>query len=79
MSKTNEEKKVFKKKKNKCSFKGCKKKLGLVCFECKCGLKFCTEHRLPEFHNCTFDFKKQAQIKIKEANPLIINDKITKI
>ena len=68
-----------KRKKNRCCFKGCKKKLSLVCFECLCGLKFCTEHRLPEFHNCTFDFKTQAQIKIKESNPLIINEKITKI
>ena len=66
--------------KERCNAECCKVKLTFTnCYECKCGLKFCREHRLPEFHNCTFDFKKQAQIKIKEANPLIINDKITKI
>ena len=68
-----------KKKKNRCAFKGCKKKLGMVPFECKCGFKFCTEHRLPEFHKCTFNFKEEGKNILTKNNPVIINDKMIKI
>ena len=68
-----------KKKKNRCQFEGCKKKLTITSFECSCSKKFCAIHRLPESHNCTFDYKKEGQIKIKNNNPVIINEKINKI
>lgn len=35
----------------------CSKKLGLTGLECKCGMMFCTAHRMPDSHNCTYDFK----------------------
>ena len=63
----------------RCSFKGCKKKLDLVPFECKCSLKFCTEHRLPEAHNCTYNFKKNGREILKKNNPVVINQKIITI
>ena len=68
-----------KKKKNRCQFEGCKKKLTITSFECSCSKKFCPIHRLPESHDCTFDYVKQGQEKIKENNPVIINEKINKI
>lgn len=44
---------------NRC--KMCKKKVGLVPFSCKCDLKYlCSSYRHPQYHNCSFDFKKEA-------------------
>ena len=38
----------------------CNKKIPLLFDDvtCKCGHSFCLTHRLPEMHNCSFDFKK---------------------
>ncbi len=41
----------------RCCAEGCKKKLALTDFPCKCGKKHCAAHRAPEVHACTFDFK----------------------
>ena len=48
-------------KPNRCCFNGCKKKLALTDFACKCGKIHCSAHRIPEIHNCTFDFKQNYQ------------------
>ena len=45
----------------------------------KCGDKFCNSHRHPEEHQCTFDHKHQQQNLLRDKNPKIISDKITKI
>lgn len=44
--------------KNCCGFTSCKKKLSLTDMSCRCGQRFCVNHRLPETHCCTHDFKK---------------------
>lgn len=44
-------------KPTRCCFDGCKKKLALSDFPCKCGKIHCTSHRPAELHNCSFDFK----------------------
>lgn len=41
--------------KQKCHL--CEKKVGLLAFDCKCGKVFCSRHRLPENHDCSFDHK----------------------
>ena len=57
----------------KCNFKGCKKKLpaALQCIFCKCSSQFCSLHRLPENHNCTYNFK----ITEPDKNELAMNMK----
>ncbi|XP_062075989.1 uncharacterized protein LOC133780130 [Humulus lupulus] len=45
-------------KKNRC--KDCNKKIGLIGFSCRCGNVYCSRHRLPEEHACTYDFKATA-------------------
>ena len=42
--------------KKKCF--SCSKKLGLLGIECKCGYVYCNGHRLPESHDCDFDFRQ---------------------
>ena len=44
----------------------CKKKLGIYDYKCKCGKLFCISHLHAQAHNCTFDYKAEAQIKLKK-------------
>lgn len=52
-----------KKKKSRCSYSSCGKKLSIIDMGigCKCNLLYCGKHRLPEAHNCSFDHKKEAR------------------
>ncbi|CAL8110937.1 unnamed protein product [Orchesella dallaii] len=58
----------------------CRKKLGIACrYQCRCGLTFCSVHRYPEAHECTFDYKTEGRNKIREENPVIVAPKIQNI
>lgn len=57
----------------------CRKKLGLVGIECRCGYVFCSIHRYPEEHNCDFDYRSHHQQILEENNPSVVADKIKKI
>ena len=41
-----------KRKKNRCQFEGCNKKLKISALKCVCDKKFCDLHRLKHKHNC---------------------------
>jgi len=64
-------------KKRRCGV--CKKKIGLTGFECRCGGLFCSMHRYADVHACTFDYKEDGKEKIRKANPVVEDAKITKI
>jgi len=64
---------------NKCNFEGCAKKIAVIVGDCKfCQKKFCTQHRLPEDHDCEFDFMSKDREKLKKANPLVTATKLVK-
>ena len=63
--------------KSKCW--NCTKKVGLLGYECQCQFTFCKKHRMPEDHQCTFDFVNQGKKVLSQNNPLIKSDKIQKI
>mgnify|MGYP006098961945 CR=1 FL=1 len=69
------------KKKNKCHFCECKKKIKLTDIECKCGFKYCLKHRMPESHNCSFNYKEEAGkiLSDKLMTQKTVSDKIVKI
>jgi len=74
--------KLNKKKQSRCQIDNCKKKLSPVIktLSCRCEKTFCSQHRLPESHNCRFDFiedNKKKNIKIEELK--CVADKIIKI
>jgi predicted nucleic acid binding AN1-type Zn finger protein len=48
-----------------CSAEGCKKRLTLTDTVCRCGVRFCGLHRLPETHACSFDYKAIGQKALK--------------
>lgn len=53
-----------------CAF--CSKKLKfLTMYACRCEKVFCSRHRFFDQHQCAFDFKKEAQNKLRESNPKI--------
>jgi len=65
----------------------CCKKVGLLGFTCRCcdpsseesdkNIVFCAEHRYPEKHGCTFDFKSSQQKEIVRKNPVVVKEKVT--
>ncbi|KAK8626141.1 hypothetical protein V6N13_133793 [Hibiscus sabdariffa] len=59
---------------NRCLI--CRKKVGLSGFKCRCESTFCGEHRYPEKHECSFDFKGAGRDAIAKANPVIKADKM---
>ena len=68
----------------RCSVKTCNKKLSLVeqtIGKCNCNHKvfFCSTHRYPDKHECTFDHKKEIQNRLAKNNPLIVADKVLQI
>ena len=72
-----EEVKPVVKEENRCFT--CTKKVNLLGFKCKCGSTFCKSHRLPEDHDCEFDFKELARAKLAKENPNITAPKLQKI
>lgn len=64
-------------KKNRCAT--CRKKLGLTGFYCRCGNYYCSLHRYSDQHSCEFDYKADAQAKIRKENPVVMGEKINKI
>ena len=63
--------------KSKCW--NCAKKTGLLGYDCKCGFIFCKNHRLPEQHQCTFDFIAHGKKVLTLNNPVVKNDKLERI
>ena len=48
-------------------------------YKCKCEYTFCKKHRLPEFHDCDFDFMKIGKKKIEDQNKKVNNKKMNMI
>ena len=56
-----------------CSMEGCKVAIPLiqqVVGACACGGKFCSDHRLPETHNCHISRKQSEEDKKKSIRAL---------
>ncbi len=59
-------------KKQICSHPECKKKIGVVdalSSKCKCGNTYCLTHRLPEKHNCSYNYSDEVDFT-KEVNKM---------
>jgi len=69
-------KKKKKKDSNRCGAEDCRKKLALSAIGCACGLRFCNEHRYPESHECTFDFRGRDRAQLKRDNPDVVASKL---
>lgn len=66
--------------KPRCALPDCNKKLTLTnTFSCRCQMEFCPNHRHPEWHSCTFDYKTEGRRLLEKANPIITLPKLPKI
>uniref|UniRef100_A0A3Q7EZ03 AN1-type domain-containing protein n=1 Tax=Solanum lycopersicum TaxID=4081 RepID=A0A3Q7EZ03_SOLLC len=54
----------------------CRKKVGLIGFNCKCDEVFCEIHRYPEEHACTYNFKSKGRAILAKENPPCKTDKL---
>lgn len=62
---------------NRCS--GCRKRVGLTGFRCRCGEMFCSEHRYSDRHDCSFDYKAAGRAAISRENPVVRAAKLLKV
>ncbi|CAI9761372.1 unnamed protein product [Fraxinus pennsylvanica] len=63
----------------RCSGTGCRKKIGLIGFRCRCGEVFCSEHRYSDRHDCSYDYKSAGREAIARENPVVRAAKILKV
>lgn len=77
MDKINDMKKKNNKRK-RCGHDECNIKVGFVDLVCECGIKYCSKHRLPEYHNCNYNYKEKGIKNLKKEllYNKIENDKI---
>lgn len=60
-----------------CCTDGCKKKLSLTDFPCKCGKIHCSMHRAPEVHSCSYDYKSDHnKFLLKTMDVPVVSKKI---
>ena len=74
-----EEEEVTVKQADRSKCWACAKRAGSLGFDCRCGFVFCNKHRLPESHNCEFDFIADGKKQLAKNNPVVQSDKIQKI
>ncbi len=61
----------------KCTF--CSKKIGIVnTYNCKCSKAFCTSHRMPESHQCTYmdQYKIDGRQQLENQLTKVVAQKI---
>jgi predicted nucleic acid binding AN1-type Zn finger protein len=60
-------------KKPRCEAEGCRTRLTLTDFACKCQKTFCSKHRPCEEHACGFDFRAAARQELLKtmSTPII--------
>jgi len=66
-----------KSKTNRCLT--CRKKVGLLGFECRCGGLFCGTHRYSDKHDCSFNYREMGAQEIRKNNPVVVSEKIKKL
>ena len=54
----------------------CRHKLLLSDTACRCGLRHCGKHRLPEEHGCSFDHKAHDKAALQKVVVACVSDKI---
>ena len=63
----------------RCCAEGCKKKLSLTDFPCKCGKIHCPSHRPSELHQCTYNYRDSQTNELRKTLNEVKAEKISKI
>lgn len=67
------------KKSKRCGYTECKKKLSLTDSDCRCGIRFCMNHRHAETHNCTYDYRAAGRALLSSINVQCVASKLDKV
>jgi len=62
----------------RCYYKNCNKRLKLTDYKCKCNNIYCSIHRIPETHDCDFDYKNSINKEKIIENMRCVSSKIEK-
>jgi hypothetical protein len=54
----------------------CNKKLGLTPFICKCTKEYCSLHRAPEDHKCSYNYKQDYTDLLNKTVKSCVGDKL---
>ena len=65
-------------KPTRCCFDGCKKKIKITDFKCRCEKYYCLTHSHPEIHHCKYNYKSDLE-KDKIKLDLCVAKKIIKV
>jgi hypothetical protein len=63
----------------RCGFSSCKKKLQFSDFECRCGTRYCGEHKGFLDHACSFDYKAEATKNLSTQMVKCVATKLEKV
>lgn len=78
-AKTDEKKKEAPVKPKRCQHDGCKVKLMLADFACRCNSFYCSQHRASELHNCSFDYKASGKELLTKQMPAVVAEKFERV
>lgn len=56
----------------------CARKTGIYGYKCKCNNHYCKVHRIPEEHECTYDFKESGKKELEKINVKVVASKLEK-
>jgi hypothetical protein len=57
----------------------CQHKLMLSDLPCRCGSTYCMNHRFPESHKCTFDYKTHEKDLLTKSLVKVVAEKVATI
>jgi hypothetical protein len=66
-------------KPKRCQHEGCKTKLVLSDFVCRCKNYYCSSHRYSDIHKCSFDYQATGKDTLRKQNPAIVAEKFERI
>jgi predicted nucleic acid binding AN1-type Zn finger protein len=65
--------------KPRCNIEGCRRRLTLTDVKCRCGERFCGNHRYPEEHMCSYDYKKAGYSQLSTMLVQVVGKKVEAI
>lgn len=66
-------------KPKRCQHDGCKVKLMLADFACRCKSFYCSQHRFAETHKCSFDYKASGKDILTKQMPAVVGEKFERV
>jgi hypothetical protein len=66
-------------KPKRCQHDGCKVKLMLADFACRCKSFYCSQHRASEIHKCSYDYKTSGKELLTKQMSAVVAEKFERV